>query len=222
MEFAAFEIFVSKPRLARYLISCSNSQGRAMKLYAANIRVAQAFYPVLNLFEIFLRNGINEKLSKYFADQAWIINQKEGFMNDSSLGPKYWLKSQVVKAEINLKGKFAAGNLIAEQTFGFWTSLFEPRHYKLIAGVNIKCFPHKPSSVNRNSIAVSLKDIREFRNRIYHNEAICFIGITIDFTQAMKIKKELYDLLVWMDADLMDFVHPFDSIDFEIENALLI
>ncbi len=222
MEFEAFEIFVSKPRLARYLISCSNSQGRAMKLYAANIRVAQAFYPVLNLFEIFLRNGINEKLSNYFADQAWIINQKEGFMNDSSLGPKYWLKSQVVKAEINLKGKFAAGNLIAEQTFGFWTSLFEPRHYKLIAGVNIKCFPHKPSSVNRNSIAVSLKDIREFRNRIYHNEAICFIGTTIDFTQAMKIKKELYDLLVWMDADLMDFVHPFDSIDFEIENALLI
>ena len=222
MEFEAFEIFVSKPRLARYLISCSNSQGRAMKLYAANIRVAQAFYPVLNLFEIFLRNGINEKLSNYFADQAWLVNQKDGFMNDSSLGPKYWLKSQVVKAEINLKGKFAAGNLIAEQTLGFWTSLFEPRHYKLISGVVIKCFPHKPSFVNRNSIAVLLKDIREFRNRIYHNEAICFIGTRVDFTHAIKIKTELYNLLVWMDADLMDFVHPFDSIDFEIENALSI
>jgi hypothetical protein len=222
MEFEAFEIFVSRPRLARYLISCSYSQERAMKLYAANIRVSQAFYPILNLFEIFLRNGINEKLSSYFADHAWIINQKDGFMNDASLGPKYWIKTQVVKAEINLKGKAAAGNLIAEQTFGFWTSLFEPRHYKLISGVIIQCFSNKPRFVNRNSIAVSLKEIREFRNRIYHNEAICFNGITIDFTQAIKIKKELYDLLVWMDTDLMDFVHPFDSIDSEIENALRI
>ncbi len=222
MDYTAFESFVSKPRLARYLVSCTYFQERAMLLYGANIRVSQAFYPILNLFEIFLRNGINEKLSIYFADQAWIVNQKRGFMSDGSLGPKFWIKTQVTKAEITLKGKTAAGKLIAEQTFGFWTSLFEPRHYKLISGYIIHCFPNKPQMVNRNNLAIRLNEIREFRNRIYHNEAICFNGDLIDFSQARRIKTELYNLLIWMDADLKDFVKSFDNIDFEVDRALLI
>ena len=76
--------------------------------------------------------------------------------------------------------------------------------------------------VNRNNLAIRLNEIREFRNRIYHNEAICFNGDLIDFTQARRIKTELYNLLIWMDADLKDFVKSFDNIDFEVDRALLI
>ena len=222
MDYAKLEKFTSKPRLDRFLISCSNSQDRTMKLYDSNLRVSQAFYPILNLLETFLRNCINEKLSLHFGDSAWIINEKNGFMSDHSLSPDFWIKNQIIKSENNTRGTITPGKIIAEQTFGFWTCLFEPKHYRLIAGHVIHCFPNKPSYANRVYLANALKDIRAFRNRIYHNEAICFNNITIDFTHAQDIKTKIYNLLEWMDADLSDYVRQFDSIDSEISFALSI
>jgi hypothetical protein len=220
MNYNAFENFVSKPRLERYLACCTYSQEKAMMLYGANLKVSKAFYPILNLFEIFLRNSIDNKLGIYFADSEWIINQKMGFMNDATLGPKFWLKNQVVKAETDLRAKGVKGKIVAEQSFGFWTCLFEPKHYKLVGGYIIHCFPNKPPTVNRNYLALSLKEIREFRNRIYHNEAICFNEMNIDFKHAKHIQNELYDLLKWMNPELSDFVCQFDNIEKEIEGAL--
>lgn len=222
MKYEKLEEFVSKARLDRYLLSCANYKDRAMKLYAANLVVAQSFYSIMNLLETFLRNSINNKLAIHFNDTSWVINQKNGFMNDASLAPKYWLKNQILNAENNTRGTITAGKIISEQTFGFWTSLFEPRHYRLIGGYVIHCFPNKPSQINRTAIAKMLNDIREFRNRIYHNEAICFNNITIDFTHASNIKRDIYNLLEWMDIDLKDYVQQFDTIDAKINYALTI
>jgi hypothetical protein len=222
MEYGKLEEFVSKPRLDRYLVTCANSKERAIKLYEANLLVAQAFYPIMNLFETFLRNSINDKLTIYFNDAAWIINQKNIFMSDASLAPKYWLKKQVQNAENNTRGTITPGKIISEQIFGFWTSLFEPRHYRHIGGYIIHCFPNKPTHVNRIIIAKMLNDIRELRNRIYHNEAICFNNITIDFTHTMNIKTDIYNLLEWMDADLKEYIKQFDTVDSTIVHAMSI
>jgi hypothetical protein len=222
MDYTKLEQFVSTPRLDRYLVSCANSKDRAKSLYGANILVSQAFYSILNLLETFLRNSINEKMSTHYADTAWIINQKMGFMSHHSLGPRFALKSQVLKAETNIRGTITSGKIISEQTFGFWTSLFEPRHYRLISGHVMSCFPNKPSPIDRLDIARILKDIREFRNRIYHNEAICFNSITIDFAHAQYVKTEIYNLLDWMDADLKAYVITFDEVDVKIAHALTV
>jgi hypothetical protein len=143
-------------------------------------------------------------------------------MNHPSLGPKFWIKNQVIKAENGTRGTITPGKIIAEQTFGFWTSLFEPRHYRLVAGYVIHCFPNKPAHINRTYFANALKDIREFRNRIYHKEAICFQNITIDFTHAQRIKMEIYNLLEWMNADLKNYVSQFDEVNAKITIALSI
>ena len=68
--------YLSRPRYNRYLIATENNNGRAQKLYLANIRLAQAFHPILSQFEVVLRNSINTILSAHFADTDWIINQK--------------------------------------------------------------------------------------------------------------------------------------------------
>ncbi|MES2560402.1 MAG: hypothetical protein V4590_11710 [Bacteroidota bacterium] len=222
MEYSRLEQFVSPPRLDRYLVSCANSQDKAKRLYGANVLVSQAFYPILNLLETFLRNSINEKMSTHYSDAAWIINQKTGFMADRSLGPNFTLRKQVLKAEANIRGTITPGKIISEQTFGFWTSLFEPRHYRLINGRVMSCFPLKPGIIDRVDIAKSLKDIREFRNRIYHNEAICFNNITIDFAHAQNVKTEIYNILNWMDSDLRAYVITFDEVDAKIADALKI
>lgn len=223
MDYAKLEYFVSQPRLDRFLSACNNSKTKAQKLYRINLQVSQAFYPILNLFEIFLRNSINDHVSRHFDNPNWILHEKTGFMNDLSLSSsKYFLKNCVQNAEKNITRKHgivSAGKVIAEQTLGFWTSLFETHHYRLIGGVVIHCFIYKPSRVNRSIIAQKLTRIRKFRNRVYHNEPICFSEKKIDFTSAIQIKSEIYELFTFIDGDLSHYVEYFDSIDININAA---
>ena len=221
MNHHKFEYFVSQPRINRFLQATNNSKTKAQKLYRINLRVSQSFYPILNLFEIFLRNSINYTVASHFTNPSWIISEKQGFMSDPSLNrSRYKMRSSVQHAEKILRQRGAtisAGKVIAEQTFGFWTSLFDTHHYRLIGGCVIHCFPNKPAQVNRNVINQTLHKIREFRNRIYHNEPICFNSNNrIDFNEAEGIKADIYRLLSWMDSDLVDYVEYFDNIDSKI------
>lgn len=212
---------MSQMRMARFLAAAGNSRDKAMKLYRINLRVAQAFYPVLNLFEVVCRNEIYNKIATHFSDPAWIITQKRGFMSDPSLRPShYFLKRCVQKSENAIErtgGLVTPGKLVAEQTFGFWTSLFEPHHYRLVGGVVIGCFPGKPPHENRNSINQKLVSIRKFRNRVYHNEPICFDGTNPDFTSATNVKTDIFNLIRWIDPKLEDYFSYYNVIDSKID-----
>lgn len=220
MKYQQLEQFVSKPRLDRFLTACGNSKTKAQKLYKANLRVSQEAYPLLNLFEIFLRNAINAQMIVQFMDSDWIVNQKANFMSDPSLTrSRFQMRQSVQNAEIAIKRKGAAvtsGKVIAEQTFGFWTSLFETHHFRLIGGAPLRCFVNKPATENRSSIAAKLNNIRRFRNRVYHNEPVCFLNNNIDFTEAQNVIHTIYDLLDWIDHDLKDYVAYFDNIQAKI------
>lgn len=226
MQYQKFEFYISKPRLDRYLNVCGNCQKRTQELYQANLKIAESYYAILNLFEIFLRNRMNHELTNYFSNPDWILAQKNDFMSDNVLEPsKYFLKKQVESAEKRTrirKKVITSGAIIAEQSLGFWTSLFDTHHYKLLAGSIIHCFPNKPANVQRKQISFTLYEIREFRNRIYHNEPICFNGNNIDFSEAIRIKSEIYNVLNWMDTDLADYTSKFDCIDANIIEALKI
>ena len=54
-------------------------------LYFANMKIAQAFHPLLSSFEVILRNQLHYALAHHFSDGNWIINQKTGFMIAPSL-----------------------------------------------------------------------------------------------------------------------------------------
>ncbi len=220
MDFQKLKYYLSQPRIERFLIATKNSKSKAQKLYRINLRVAQSFYPILNLFEIFLRNVIYYQVSAYFSNPNWIITEKNGFMSDPSLKTSnFFLKKSVIKAENAVRkrrGKVTAGKVIAEQSLGYWTSLFEKHHYRLIGGIVIHCFPNKPATANRSLINQKLRKIREFRNRVYHNEPICFNGNRVDFSEAIRIKREIYELLEWIDVDLINYADYFNSIDAKI------
>lgn len=220
MEYQKLQYYLSQPRLDRFLTATANSKSKAQKLYRINLRVAQSFYPILNLFEIFFRNIVNYQVSSHFTNPNWIIAEKNGFMNHSSLNrSKFFLRNSVNKAEKKIKRKggiVTSGKIIAEQSLGFWTSMFDTHHYRLIGGIVIHCFPNKPTHINRNILNQKLNKVREFRNRVYHNEPICFSGNTINFTEAINIKNEIYELLEWIDTDLTDYVDYFNGIDSKI------
>lgn len=220
MEHSKLEYYLSKPRFHRFLKATGNSSVRAQKLYRINLRVSQAFYPVLNLFEIFLRNSVYEEVTKYFSNPYWILTETTGFMSDPTLAPsRYFLRNSIQKAEKTIKRKrntVTAGKVVAEQSLGFWTSLFDRHHYRLIGGSPIQAFSQKPAHVNRRIINSKLNSVRTFRNRVYHNEPICFRGSEVDFTEATKMMNELYDLLNWIDSELTDYVKYYDNVQSKI------
>lgn len=52
MKYKKATIYFSPPRLERYLIAAKNNKQEALKLYKSNLKVAQAFHPLLGLLEV--------------------------------------------------------------------------------------------------------------------------------------------------------------------------
>ena len=96
--------YLSRPRYNRYLNAVGNDSSKAKRLYNANIRLAQAFHPVITQFEVILRNSLNTQLTSYFVDTDWIINEQMGFMNDRSLRrSSSFLKKSIQRTESKLR-----------------------------------------------------------------------------------------------------------------------
>jgi hypothetical protein len=208
----------------RFFVATGTKSG-ALDLYRANLQVSQAFYPILNLTETFLRNSLYACIESHFSNPDWIISEKNGFMSNPSLAYSgYYLKNCVMNAENKMQRKgitVSAARVLAEQSFGFWVSLFEPVHYRLVGGSVIHSFPHKPAHVNRKTIFLMLGKIRDFRNRIYHNEPICFSGTSVDYSHARQIRNDIFDMLDWMNPDIQKYVQRFDTVEKKISNYLI-
>lgn len=227
-----FKHYFSAARVNRYLLATENSTSRAIKLYKANLKISQAFHPLLGVFEVIFRNRINDILASHFADPDWIINQKTGFMSDQSLtfihkrtGQRKtndFLKREIIKAEKRLKKTgtpITSGKIIAEQTFGFWTDLFEVHHYRLLKGRPIQIFSSLPAGHGRKEVNDELDKVRRFRNRINHNEPICFNGNDIDFTKTLEVYNSIIKLLTWIDPKTLKLISDLDRVKKTIQRA---
>lgn len=218
--------YLSRPRYNRYLTAVGNDNNRAKRLYNANIRLAQSFHQILSQFEVVLRNSLNNKLSVHFADTDWIINQKNIFMRHNSLSSShFYLRTSVIKTELSLTRKgipITSGKIISDQNFGFWIAFFLPHHYSLVGGQPIHIFPNKPSIEDRASLYSKLDDIRSFRNRVNHCEPICFNGNHINCHDAIDIRNKLYNLIEWINPDLVPFFKSLDNTQSKIDKVLSI
>lgn len=232
MEISEFRFYFSDYRVNRYLEATAYSKEKSIKLYKLNLRVSQAFHPLLGVLEVVIRNRIYDVLSLHFHDKDWIINQKNGFMSDPSLSYKYkrtgqillndFLKREVEKAESKIlksKNKITSGKIVAEQSLGFWTDLFEVHNYKLLKGKPIKIFKYLPAGYGRKQINEELNNIRRFRNRINHNEPICFQGNKINFANTLLVYESIKNLLDWISPDLNSFISDIDQVKNIINEA---
>ena len=126
-----------------------------------------------------------------------------------------YLRNEVKKAENRLVKAGAAvtsGRIIAEQTFGFWTDLFEVHHYRLLGGRPIQIFSALPSTYGRKEVLQELHSIRRFRNRINHNEPICFHQNRIDFSAAQAVHHSISSIFSWIDPRTLQFASELDEV----------
>ncbi|WP_159470249.1 Abi family protein [Dyadobacter sp. 3J3] len=232
MKFSDFEQYFSAARVNRYLLATANSTSKAVKLYKANLKISQAFHPILGVFEVILRNRLNDILTSHFTDPDWIINQKAGFMSDPSLTFTYkrtgkqktndFLRREINKAEKRLqktRTPVTSGKIIAEQTLGFWTDLFEVHNYRLLRGKPIQIFHSLPAGYGRKEVNEELDKVRRFRNRVYHNEPVCFNGNNVDFTETLEVHKSITNLLTWIDPEIIKLISDLDKVKETIDKA---
>ena len=222
MKVNTFLKYLSQPRLNKFIHHFPSDYNKALLLYRSNVRLSQAFYPLLSILEVSVRNALDIQLSAHFHDPEWLLHQTAGTFNDPELGRSrypYRLRNAIQKVHRHLGAEYTPGKLIAELTFGIWTDFFDRTHYRLLAGEPIKIFPRLPKTVKRANIYDRLNSIRYFRNRIYHYEPICFKNGSFDLSETKKVYTEIKELLSWFDADLLKYVEDIDYIEYEIERT---
>lgn len=235
-DFNKISKYVSASRIQKYR-DISTSERHTLKLYQANLRLSQAFYPLLSLLEVVLRNAIDMEMKTYFNDNNWLRNQRNGFMSHPSLTYQHWrtrriitntfLKDEVNKSVKSIHKKQQAitnDKIIADLKFGFWLAIFDFTHFSILNGAPLRIFYQLPAGANRQTIDDTLTRIRDFRNRVYHNEPIIFakdanLKTIYDLTNAQKVYGDIKQLFMWLNLDYAMWSKRIDNIDFELKRA---
>lgn len=172
MKSIDYEKAFSRARLHKYLKACNGNPIYALELYRNNIKLCQKFYGVLNIFEVVLRNAINEHYKVYFDDSDWIRHQLvQGGMLENH--PQRNAIEQLLE-DLDKNCRYTNDRVVSSVTFGFWTHLFSRRPYALGGKSLLRIFSTKTKGLGQRTIYNELQTIKEFRNRIAHHESICF------------------------------------------------
>ena len=219
MNYRKFAKIYSYSRISRYLKAAKGNKKKAQEMYYANARIARSFQPLISFFEVILRNQLHYAIASHYGDVQWLINQKTGFMSAPSLTHKNkktgnlvvndFLKREIEKAEKTLMDKghnVTAGRVIAELNFGFWNSLYETHHYALLNGVPGTIFCDLPTGIGRKKINQRIQLIRKMRNRISHNEPLCFKNKSFDLTYVSEMYEIICDFMTWINPNIIQTI----------------
>jgi len=110
----------SENRLNAYKFSSDDDYSVLLERYSYNIKISQAFYPLLSILEIALRNKINEAIEKTLKPN-WLL--KEINKQDILHNKEYQILIAAKNKLERINKSVTKGHLIAELSFGFWIHL---------------------------------------------------------------------------------------------------
>ena len=172
MKYSEYEKAFSPARLNKYLVACGGNTTKALTLYRYNVKLCQKFYAILNIFEVLLRNAINVHYQNVFNDPDWVENQLQpGGMIENA--PQ---KNEVFRIISTLRqnSRYTNDRVVSSVSFGFWTHLFTKQPFRLGGQNLLQIFPNRTVGLGQRAVINELQEIKTFRNRIAHHEAICF------------------------------------------------
>lgn len=173
MNYSEYEKAFSQARLNKYLVACGGNTSKALTLYRHNVKLCQKFYGILNIFEVVLRNAINIHYQSIFNDTNWVENQiQPGGMIENA--PQ---KDEVLRiiATLRRNGRYTNDRIVSSVSFGFWTHLFTRQPFRLGGQNLLRIFPNRVAGLGQRAVFNELQEIKTFRNRIAHHEAICLM-----------------------------------------------
>lgn len=155
---------LSHARFNTYLNWVGNDPEMALRLYTYNTHLCSALGGPLHMLEVTLRNTVDRQMVATHGP-AWLLTPPAGLLTPYQV-------DTIQKAVRTLTGQGKAlthDPLVAELSFGFWTSLFGHQSHHLWHGLRpIFSAP----SLQRRKVAQLLTDLRTLRNRMAHHEPI--------------------------------------------------
>lgn len=166
-----------------------------------NTKISESFYPLLANLEIALRNSIHESFSIRFGTENWFEQLEFKDLED---------QVKIAKSKIaKNRQQLSSDKIIAELTFGFWTSLFNKQYARQFWRPLMYAFKElEKEQKQRNKIAFKLNQIRKFRNRIFHYEPICN-----DLAALKTNHHNIIEILNWLDKDLVAWTLTDNNFD---------
>ena len=200
-----FEKIFSAARTRKYFALYPHDESKAIIHYECNIKLSESFYPSMSILEVALRNAMARELEAYAGRVDWysIFATTPG-LNDLNKYITQARKMIVTRGEIENPGK-----ITAELTLGFWTSLLN-RNYERILWKDLRrAFPFMPKKLRqRKVIAAYLNRFRHLRNRIDHNEPICW-----NVKRAEELHEDLLQVMAWINKGIPLWESKLDNFD---------
>lgn len=242
----AIEPFISGPRLSKYQTFFKpNNDVELFGCYLWNKDVVSAFFPIIQLMEVSLRNSIHNNAKSKFGDywfdhiatrtSSGLTQEQQGNVNYHHNALKT-ARSQI-KREQNFgkNTQVSADRIIAKMTFGFWTNLFRVpfeinRNPLALWPTLIRpVFPNLPRRHrSRTNIHGHVQAIQTFRNKAFHHEPVWNIGrpatIKDAINQLHEQKNTLLNVLKWVSKDFLEVAYKagyVSQIDLVLSKAYL-
>lgn len=178
------------------------NENKAIDHYCSNIELAESFYPCLSVFEVALRNALSRELETMTGREDWYTI----FSNNTRFTNLNRYISQAQKQIIARKENVTPSKVIAELTLGFWVSLLNSEYERLLWKHLRRAFPFMPKHLRqRKNVSAPLNSFRTFRNRVFHNESICW-----NLGRVTEIHDELFMVMGWINKDLPIWMKSID------------
>ncbi len=208
MQSENLERLLSIKRLETYYNLFQGDKTKAIEYYQLNTKISEAFYPLLSNLEIALRNSIHQSFSVRFDTDNWFENLEFEDLSDQIK----IAKSKIIKNRQQVN----SDKIVAELTFGFWTSLFNKQYAKVFWRPLMFAFTNLDNEYkHRDKIAYKLNQVRKFRNRIFHYEPICN-----DLLALKTNYNNIIDVLNWLDKDLLKWTSANQNFEILYKNAI--
>lgn len=199
-----FEKVFSTKRMERYF-RLHGDEKRAIAHYQSNIELAESFYPCVSILEVALRNAISRELETMTGREDWyaIFPTTPGLNN---------LNRYITQASKQIIGRHETvtpSKIVAELTLGFWVSLFNAEYELILWKPLRRAFPYLPKNLRqRKYVSAPLNSFRAFRNRVFHNESICW-----SMKRISEIHDQLYTIIGWINKDLPNWASSIDRVE---------
>lgn len=208
-DWSGLEQAFSTPRLGRYLKAFGYDQERAHRGYIHNLQLSESLLVPLSVIEIALRNAMSGQMAKLYKQDNWyeailtdtsLQNQGNPLPNDKALNN---LHNSIRKAKRDAHST-NPNKVIAELSFGFWTTLLNSRYQHTFWRELKYAFPHCPHR-QRKTVSKALNQVRSLRNRVFHHEPVLWMVPPVEDHHY-----HLYDVLTWLNHDIAPWVQTFD------------
>ncbi|MCX6272804.1 MAG: Abi family protein [Bacteroidetes bacterium] len=199
-----YEKVFSTERMQKYFQKYPLDEQKAILHYHSNIELSEAFYPVLSMFEVALRNSLNRELTDYFGTEDWYINLASvpGLIN---------LRQEINTAKRHIANRnetITGSKVVAELTLGFWVRLLNSEYERVLWKPLRKAFPFLEKNLRqRHNVSAPVNKIRNFRNRIFHHEPVSW-----NLGELEKTHQEIIKVMGWLNNNLPTITDSIDRV----------